>query len=230
MSIDVIGKDVWWDTELQEFRKKRFNLTKVPLKFRCPSCGKIVVKPRDREPLLIRDKQDRKIKGAEIKRLFELEKPPKSEWNEFVERHEELFEVQTIEIPQNPAWWLGFYGGVCRECWLDGFGRYGDYGGFMGRKTRDRKEKGKLAYQKREQEEIAKYGKEPKSWVDFRWIENPEWRAWYTRKLEIDRDDKRMKDAKFVKSHVLESKYDECKSKVSDPPSEEQEGKGEVEQ
>jgi len=42
---NIVGKDVWWDTTLQKFRKKRLNLDKIPLKFRCPSCGKIVVKP-----------------------------------------------------------------------------------------------------------------------------------------------------------------------------------------
>ena len=41
----IIGQDSWWDTELQKFKQRRFDLAKVPLKFRCPNCGKIVVKP-----------------------------------------------------------------------------------------------------------------------------------------------------------------------------------------
>jgi len=146
----IIGKDVWWDTNLQEFREKRLNLTKVPLKFRCPSCGKIVVKPRDRRPLMVKDEKDWKIKQAEIDRFFKLEKPPRSEWDEFVERHKEFFEVKTIEIPWNPTWFLSFYGGVCKDCYLDGFGASGGTGKFMGMMIKGEDEKRKKKREKNE--------------------------------------------------------------------------------
>lgn len=200
---NIIGKDVFWDIKLQKFRKKRLNLDKIPMRFRCPSCGKIVVKPRDREPLIIRDEQAWKNKKAEIDRLFKLEKPPRSEWDAFVERHKELFEVDTIEIPRDPAWWLGFYGGVCKDCWLDGFGRYGDYGGFVGRQIKPKEEERRKKHEKHEQEEIVKYGKEPKYWLDPGFTKNPEWQEWWQKHIEIDRDSKRKKNAKFVESTMI---------------------------
>ena len=40
--IRVVGKDVWWDHKLKRFRKKRLNLEKVPMKYRCPNCGGIL--------------------------------------------------------------------------------------------------------------------------------------------------------------------------------------------
>lgn len=204
MSTNIVGENIWWDTKLQEFRQKRINLTKVPLKFRCPNCGKIVVKPGDREALIIRDEQDRKIKNAEIKRLLKLEKPPHSEWNEFVDRHKELFDVKTIEIPRNPAWWLSFYGGVCQDCWLDGFGIFGDYGGFVGRQIKPKEEKRRLSREKWEREELAKYGEEPKYWLDPGFTKNPAWQEWWDRHVEIDNDEKRRKNATFVESIVVE--------------------------
>ena len=200
---NIIGKDVWWDTKLQVFRKKRFNLDKVSLKFRCPSCGKIVVKPQDRKPLTVRDAKDWKNKKAEIDRFFKLEKPPHSEWDAFVERHKELFEVKTIEIQENKTWFLSFYGGVCKDCWLDGFGRFGDYGGFVGRQIKPKEEKRRLARQKWEQEKLAKYGKEPKYWLTPGFTKNPEWREWRQRQIKIDDDEKRRKNATFVESHVI---------------------------
>lgn len=195
----IIGKDVWWDTKLQGFRKKRLNLEKVPIKFRCPFCGKIVVKPRDREPLQIRDKRDWKIKSAEIDRLFKIEKPSKSEWDEFVERHKELFEVNIIEIPRNIPSWLLFYGGVCKDCFYDGFGTSGAMGKHLGDKVKERRKK----HEKFEKEQIEKYGKEPKYWLDAGFTKNPEYEAWWQRKLEIKRDEKRMKNAKLVESDVV---------------------------
>lgn len=202
MSTSIVGKDVWWDSGKQLFRKKRLDLEKIPLKFRCPNCGKVVVKRRNREPLTIRDEQAGKIKSAEIRRLLKLEKPPHSEWNDFVERHKELFEVDLIEIPWDRTLWV-FYGGVCKDCYLDGFGEWGDYGGFIGAKVKDRREKGRLAYEKDEQEKIAKYGKEPKYWLDPGFTKNPEYEAWWQRKIAIDREDARRKNAKFVESEVV---------------------------
>jgi len=205
MSTNIIGEDVWWDHKLQEFRKKRLNLSNVPLKFRCPKCGKIVVKPKDREPLIIRDERAWKLKKAEIDIFFKLEKPPRSEWDDFVERHKELFQVGKIEIPRNPAWWLGAYGGVCKDCWLDGFGRYGDYGGFVGRQIKPKEEKEKQNHEKWEREELAKYGKEPKYWLDPGFTKNPEWQIWWDRHIQIDNDEERRKNAKHIESVTLKS-------------------------
>lgn len=201
---NIVGKDVFWDHKLNKFRKKRFNLEKIPMKFRCPSCGKIVVKKRDREPLIIRDEEDGKIKSAEIARLFKIEKPPHSEWNNFVERHKELFNVNKIEIPQNKTWFLSFYGGVCKDCYLEGFGTFGDTGRFMGIMINDKAEERKKKRKEYEQREIVKYGKEPKYWLDEGFTKNPEWEKWNKRRVEINRDEKRMKDARFVESSICE--------------------------
>jgi len=138
---NIIGKDVWWDTELQEFKPKRINLDKVPLKFRCPKCGKIVVKPQDREPLRIKDKEDEAIKDKEIDRLFKIEKPSKEEWDNFVKRHEELFTPLIHLVERGTPIDLTWYGGVCKNCWLDGFGKNGAYGAFMKKQLEKDEEK-----------------------------------------------------------------------------------------
>ena len=126
-----IGVDVWWDHKLQQYRSKKINLDKIPLKYRCPNCGKIVEKPKDREPLKIVDKEDRRIKHKEIDRLFQIEKPIKEEFNNFVDRHKELFtpKINLIErgVSLNLSWW----GGVCKDCYLDGFGKWGTVGSFF---------------------------------------------------------------------------------------------------
>ena len=126
-----IGLDVWWDTALQEYHSKRINLDKIPLKFRCPNCGKIVEKPKDREPLKIVDKEDRQIKHKEIDRLFKIEKPSKDEWNNFVKRHEELFIPKMNLIERGMSLNLSWWGGVCKHCYLDGFGKWGPIGAFF---------------------------------------------------------------------------------------------------
>ena len=71
---------LFWDHKSKTWAQKQFNLIKVPMKYRCPTCGKILVKPKDRD---------------------------------FVDRY-----------PQ----WGGFdlIGGVCKQCWLDGKGKYGN--------------------------------------------------------------------------------------------------------
>lgn len=145
----VMGKDVWWDTELQRYRKKRLNLEKVPLKFRCPRCGKIVVKPRDRDSMFLN----------------------------FILR-------------------LKLFGGVCRTCFLDGHGINGAMGKYLGDRVKERKRKSKLF----EMKQIAKYGKEPKYWLDSGFTKNPAWLVWWERKLEIKDDEKRRKNAKLVLS------------------------------
>jgi len=86
---------------------------------------------------------------------------------------------------------------------MDGFGRYGDYGKFIGSKIKDRRESGKLSRKKREQEKIAKYGEEPEYWLDLGFTKNPKYEEWWQRKMEIDRDDKRRKNAKFVGSDIV---------------------------
>ena len=81
-----IGVDVWWDHKLHHYRPKKINLMKVPLMYRCPNCGKILVS---------------------------------SERRRWGYRHE------TSEMICN--WW----GGVCRDCYLDGFGKHGNFGAFL---------------------------------------------------------------------------------------------------
>ena len=49
----IIGVNVWWDHKLQEYRSKRINLEKASLKFRCPNCGKIIIKLRDRDSMFL---------------------------------------------------------------------------------------------------------------------------------------------------------------------------------
>jgi hypothetical protein len=49
---NVIGVDVWWDHTTQKFKKKKVNLKKVPLEFRCPNCGKILAGTSDRDSLM----------------------------------------------------------------------------------------------------------------------------------------------------------------------------------
>ena len=72
---------VWWDTKLKKMVKKNLN-SRIPEKYRCPQCGKILVKLSDRKY-----------------------------WDASFD--------------------LGFYGGVCESCWLDGFGNYGKVGKFF---------------------------------------------------------------------------------------------------
>jgi len=139
--VQVIGRDVWWDHELRTFRKKRLNLEKAPIKYRCPTCGKILVKPQDRRPITIRDKEHWRINKREIDRLFNLEKPKKEEWNDFCNRHKELFIPKFIVIGEWPIIELGFYGGVCEKCYLDGLGRHGEFGRLMGVKLREGRKK-----------------------------------------------------------------------------------------
>lgn len=198
----IIGKDSWWDTKLQEFKPRRFDLKKVPLKFRCPNCGKIGVKPEDRKPMRVVDKEDRRAKNIEIDRLMKLEKPTREEFDDFCKRHKELFTPLIHLVERTPSHRFSSYGGVCQDCWLDGFGRHGDYGGFVGSQIKPEAEKRRVAQQKWDKEKLEKYGEEPQSWVKFRWIENPEWRAWYLRKLEIDKGEKRKKNATFVESQI----------------------------
>ena len=162
----IIGQDVWWDTELQEFKPRRFDLAKVPLKFRCPNCGKIGVKPEDRKPMRIWDEKATAIKRVELNRIRKLEKPTREEWADFCERHKELLTPVSHLVERSPSHRFSSYGGVCQDCWLDGFGKHGDYGGFVGSQIKPGNEKRRLSIQKHDQEQLEKYGKEPKYWLD----------------------------------------------------------------
>ena len=137
----IIGQETWWNTELQEFKPRRFDLDKIPLKFRCPNCGKVVVKPEDRELERVVDEEDRRVKDIEIKRLLELEKPPREKWDDFVKRHEELFIPLVHLVERDTPIDLAWYGGVCKNCWLDGFGKHGTRGAFMKKQLEKDKEK-----------------------------------------------------------------------------------------
>lgn len=145
----IIGKDVWWDTKLQKYRKKRLNLDKIPIKFRCHHCGKIVVKPQDRDSIFL-----------------------------------DLILQLTLR------------GGVCNDCFYDGFGEYGEIGKELGEKQKEMIKR----YELEQARKIAKYGEEPKYWLDLGFTKNPEWQEWWKRHLEIDEDEKRRKNAKFVKA------------------------------
>jgi hypothetical protein len=112
-----VGVDVWWDNNLQKFRKKRINLEKIPLKYRCPNCGKILanLEERSRNPITTHYIKEESEKDELIRyghtQYIKVEEP-----NPF-------YYTNPIE--------LNFYGGVCRSCWLDGFGKNGKYGLFI---------------------------------------------------------------------------------------------------
>ena len=203
--MSIIGKDVWWNTKLQEFKKKRYNLIKVPLKFRCPSCGKIVVKPEDRKPLRVLDEKDMAIKRKKVHHFLDTEKPTKEEYDAFLDSHEELSIPIIHLVERTPSHSLAFYGGVCQDCWLDGFGDFGAYGGFVGRQIKPDAEKMRLSIQKHEKEKLEKYGKEPKYWLVPGFTKNPEYQKWRQRQIEIDRNEKRKKNAVFVESHIIKT-------------------------
>lgn len=43
------GIDLFWDHKTKDWVPKRLQLEKVPMKYRCPTCGTILVQPKDRE-------------------------------------------------------------------------------------------------------------------------------------------------------------------------------------
>jgi hypothetical protein len=93
----VVGVDVWWDHEAQKFRPKKVDLEKVPLEFRCPNCGKILIGLKDRKKIYI-------------------EFPWAQGTAEF------------LNWVNSANYEIGYHGGVCRCCHLDGFGAYGIHG------------------------------------------------------------------------------------------------------
>jgi DNA-directed RNA polymerase subunit RPC12/RpoP len=141
--INRVGKDTFWDTEQHKFRKRRFNLEKVPIKFRCPKCGKILVKPKDREKWRFTNMLTPEwIEGRDRQRKAFREEypilPPEKDfpkiYEDFNKRHPELtqywvtYEISPIYISEAMAW-----GGVCLKCFLAGFGKYGELGAFIRR-------------------------------------------------------------------------------------------------
>jgi hypothetical protein len=144
-----IGVDVWWDHKTQRYRHKKINLNKIPLIYRCPNCGKILVNSEHRR------------------------------WNY-------LYETTEFEL----NWW----GGVCYNCYLDGFGKHGAFGAFLKKQL----EKDERKIKTFESERLNKYGKEPKYWLNPGFTENPAWREWNQRRAQIDEDEKRRKNAKPV--------------------------------
>ena len=123
-----IGKDVWWDNEKHIFRKKRLNLEKVPLMFRCPLCGGVVVPRRERHPRK-REITDRwEIQRYNKKVLdvyFERDKPSMGEFSAWFNRihteHEDEFKknvyVEYFEEPLTLSLNKAFFGiYACSKC------------------------------------------------------------------------------------------------------------------
>jgi len=130
------------------------------------------------------------IKSREIDRLMKLEKPTREEFDDFCERHKELFAPLIHLVEREPPFALTMYGGVCQPCWLDGFGRYGKWGGFVGKQVKPEDERIKLAHEKSEKEKLEKYGKKPKYWLNPGFTKNPEHQKWRQRQIEIDKGER----------------------------------------
>ena len=126
---------LWWSHKNDIWEKRNFDLKRIPTKYRCPTCGKILVKPYDRDHL-IRDWADFREKRKKIKELLAIEQPLKEEFNNFCEKHKELFTPKLVPAPEYPIIELSFYGGVCQKCWLDGLGNYGKVGAFFNYMTK----------------------------------------------------------------------------------------------
>jgi hypothetical protein len=96
----IIGVDVFWDHKLRKFRKKHLNLEQVPMNIRCPFCGEIMVKDRYQRDMSHRE-HGIDSKGKHVWVWVTEEKNPYRELD------------------------LLFFGGVCRKCRDEGFGKYG---------------------------------------------------------------------------------------------------------
>jgi predicted RNA-binding Zn-ribbon protein involved in translation (DUF1610 family) len=115
MSIKRIGLDVFWDHDKQTFRKKRLNLEKIPLKFRCPNCGKILIGINDRDA-----------------RPFVSYTYEESEKGELIKYgHSRLIRIETPNTFPDIFISLKLWGGVCYNCYLDGFGINGERGAYI---------------------------------------------------------------------------------------------------
>ena len=140
MEARIIGQEVWWDHSCQEFRKKRLNLTKIPMEFRCPNCGDILTPKnrRNQKKVWVDNKKEERRKKVN---MFLEGKPTKEEWDDFVDNNKELFGRTMVMLGYNKPIELSFYGGVCKKCWLDGFGRNGEQGKFWKKQLEKEEEK-----------------------------------------------------------------------------------------
>lgn len=123
-----VGNDVWWDNEKHIFRKKRLNLEKIPLMFRCPICGMVVAPPQERQ-LRRREISDKWKTLRHNKKVldvyFERDKPSKEEFSAWYNRihteHENEFEkhvyVEYFEEPITLRLNKAFFGlYACNKC------------------------------------------------------------------------------------------------------------------
>ena len=128
MTANVIGMDVWWDHDKHIFRKKRINLEKIPLIFRCPLCGGVVAPPRERH-IKHREVTDwvevQRHNSKALKKYFERDNPPQEEFKEWHEKirteHEDEFKKNVyIEYFAEPLTLVlnrTFYGVyACKGC------------------------------------------------------------------------------------------------------------------
>lgn len=97
--IGIQSIEMFWDHTTKQWERKRLDLKRIPMKYRCPTCGKIVVEPEDRNPKKYVDPNTGEVKWLPNK----YEKTAKGILD-------------------------GIFGtgGVCEKCWLDGLGKYGD--------------------------------------------------------------------------------------------------------
>ena len=100
---------LFFDHAKQCWRPKKLDLDRIPMKYRCPSCGKIVVKPQDRNP--------KKITHW----LY-------NENHEYIGSEVEWVPNEEFEHTADSILYLGMTGGVCEKCWLAGLGKYGHTG------------------------------------------------------------------------------------------------------
>ncbi len=128
METNTIGKDVWWDHDKHIFRKKRIDLEKIPLIFRCPLCGAVVVPPRERHPKTreLTDWYDiHRQNKAVLDVYFERDKPSQkgfSDWHKKIRaEHEDEFKknvyIEYFEEPLVLVLHQQFYGTyACKKC------------------------------------------------------------------------------------------------------------------
>ncbi len=113
----IIGVEIFWDHKLKKFRKKRLDLERCPMKYRCPHCGEILVNRFNR---------------SEGHREHGIDENGKHIW---IWVPEETSPYRDLE--------LMFSGGVCRKCMRDGFGRMGWLGLIVKKEDEEREKKQK---------------------------------------------------------------------------------------
>lgn len=124
----IIGQDTWWDHGKREFRKKRLNLEKIPLRFRCPLCGISVVPISERKKNRHEtsdhwkiESHNRKVLGAYFKRDRPLQEEFKAWHDRILMEHSDEFKdhvyVESYEDPPMLSLNKAFYGRyVCNKC------------------------------------------------------------------------------------------------------------------